>query len=128
MDACLDKIRSFYARPMRKGAMLTWREAKTYYYQIVGALLFGCLFSYSAILERGDQNPSDFLVYACWSIVACSLFAATIFIAIVYGYHHRRDIDPGDEMRIDLSRAYLGGALAAILAPIVHLVIDYFAG
>lgn len=125
---CLDKIRGFYARPMRKGAMLSWSEAKTFYFQIAGTILLVCVFSYSAVLERQEQDSSSFLVFACWSIVASSVFAATIFAAIVYGYHHRQDIDPGVEARIDLSRAYLGGALAAILAPIVHLVIDYFTG
>lgn len=78
------------------------------------------------MLEGQEQDSSNFLVSARWSIPACSAFTVTVFAAIVYGYHYRRDIDPGLESRIDMSRAYHGGALVAILAPIVHLMIDCF--
>lgn len=126
LGSSLDKIGDFYAIPMPKGAMLSWSEAKTYYYQIAGTILLVCVFSYSAVLERQQQDSSSFLAFASWPIVACSVSATIIFAAIVYGYHHRHDIAPSDESRIDLSKAYLGSALAAILAPIVHLMIDYF--
>jgi len=126
LGSSLEKIGGFYAIPMRKGAMLSWSDAKTYYYQIAGTILLVCVFSFSAVLERQEQDSSSFLAFASWSTVACSVFATTIFAVIIYGYHHRHDIAPGGESRIDMSKAYLGSALAAILAPIVHLMIDYF--
>jgi len=51
LGSSLDKIGGFYAIPMRKGAMLSWSETKTYYYQIAGTILLVCVFSYSAVFE-----------------------------------------------------------------------------
>ena len=52
----------------------------------------------------------------------------TIFCAVIYGYHHRDEIDPGDETQVDLSKAVWGGVFAAVLAPIIRWLIDYFGG
>lgn len=121
----VNTIKNFYRRPMRKGAMLDWNEAKTHYFLVTLSIGLILLFSISAYW---DEDPLSMLAVVSWSLSGLFLFFLTLFVAGLYGYHHRDSIDPQDEVPIDLSKAYLGGLLAAIFAPIVRAIIDYFGG
>ncbi len=120
-------IRRYYGMPMRRGAMMTWPEAKVAYFYLVTGIFLTILFTL-ILATTEDGQFSSFRTAATWSLVALFAFGITIFTAVIYGYHHRHDIDPGDEKPIDLSQAYLGGVLAAILGPIVKLIISLFGG
>lgn len=118
-----DFIRRIYGRPIRKGAMISWNEAKKFYWMITGSMLLLLIFSVSALME---DNPLGNEALIFWSFSGLFFFCLTIFFAILYGYKHRHKIDPGAEEPIDLSKAYLGGIIAMILAPIVRLLLSYF--
>lgn len=123
----INTIKNFYRRPMRKGAMLDRSEAKTIYFSAFLSIGLFLIFSISAYF-MGQSEPFTTLVIATWSFSVFILFGLTVQGAMLYGYHCRDQIDPENEVPIDLSKAYLGGLLAAIFAPIVHAIINYFGG
>lgn len=110
---------------MRKGAMMSWRETRTLYWlaPMIGGLTI--LFGYNAYYE---DDRFGFRAILGWSLVGLFVYGQTIYAALIYGYHHRDQIDPGDEAQMDFSKAYLGGVMAVILSPIFHLLISYFDG
>ncbi len=117
-------IRRYYGMPMRRGPMMTRQQIKAAYLYMAIGIVLAVMFTVSlATAQDGQEN--GFWTAVAWSLVALFTFGVTVFTSVIYGYHHRHDIDTGDEEPVDLSQAYLGGVLAAILAPISRWLFDY---
>ena len=120
-------IKRYYRIPMRKGALMSKSDVKNVYFLLIISIALAVMFAFSlSAAERSEAN--DFWTLVCWFLVVLFSFATTIYVSCLYGYYHRHDIDTGDATQVDLSKAYLGGVLAAIIAPFARWLIGLFGG
>ncbi len=123
----IDGVKRYYRMPMRRGALMSRGEVRAAYLYLCFSIALVLMFAMSlGAAER--EGTSGFWTLVCWSLVVLFGFATTIYASSIYGYHHRHEIETDGETPVDLSRAYLGGVIAAIAAPILRWVISLFGG
>ncbi len=109
-----------YGRPIRKGAMMSWDEAKRAYLIAVATSILVAVFFIGFLYKGLALTDTIHLV-----LVGFLGFCCTAIIATIWGYHHRDEVIVGDEVPMDSNGVYWGAAAGA-LAPVIYRWIESF--